>query len=59
MLLHERGTQLDQVRRGIFEHAEDGFAVGDVEGDDLGFAVAGAFEAFGGGVELILPGVGG
>ena len=38
----------------VFEHAEDGFAVGDVEGDDLGFAVVGAFDAFGGGVDLIL-----
>jgi hypothetical protein len=43
--------QLRQLLRAVFEHTEDRLAVGNVQLDDPGFAVVGAFESFGGGDE--------
>jgi hypothetical protein len=51
-LLHERCPKFEEIVRAVREHAQDGLAVCGVERDDLGFAVVGAFEAFGGLLEL-------
>ena len=48
MLLRQRRPQLGQLLGAVLEHAEDRLAVGNVERDDPGFAVVGAFEPFGG-----------
>ena len=44
--------QRQQLLGALLEHAEDRLSVGDVERDDPGFAVVGAFEPFGGVDEL-------
>jgi hypothetical protein len=52
VLRQQRRPQLRQLLGAVLEHAEDRLAVGNVERDDPGFAIVGAFEPFGGVDEL-------
>ena len=51
-LVQQRRPQLEQPLGTLLEHPEDRLPVEDVECDDPGFAVVGAFEPFGGVDEL-------
>ena len=55
----QRRSQLQQLLGTILERAEDRLPIGDVERDDLGFAVVGAFEDLGGVDDLGLAEAGG
>ena len=48
VLLEQHSAKLCQLVGAVLEHTQDRLAVGNVERDDPGFSVAGAFEPLGG-----------